>query len=237
MIDAGSLRDELGAAGLLAIENERLRAELQAHARDLRASRREIVATMDHARQRLERDLHDGAQQRLIALGYDLALAGAAVRDSAPATADTLRAVRDEVRRALEELRELAHGIFPAVLDESGLTPALHTLAERAPIPVELEALPGGRLPATVESAAYVTVDQVVAGAARQGATFVRVAVEPDGDGLTLVVDHDGDATPASEITSTTDRVGAVGGRLSIEAVGAVTRVRAWIPPVADGRA
>jgi signal transduction histidine kinase len=229
MISDASLRDELGAAGRLAVENERLRAEVRAHARELRTSRREIVATMDQARQQLERDLHDGAQQRLIALGYDLALAEAAARVQAPAAADEVGRIRAQTRAALEELRELAHGIFPAVLDESGVGPALRTLAERSSIPVELDALPAGRQGAMAESTAYVLVDEVITAATRHGATFAQVEIRADDGALTAIVRHDA-GTTTFDTVPVADRVGAAGGSLAIERAGVLTEVRAWIP-------
>jgi len=142
------LERQIGSAARLAIDNERLRAEVLAQLEDLRSSRGRIVATADSARRRLERDLHDGAQQRLLAVTYELTLAGAesTSRGDEKLAALLTHAVED-ARTALAELRELAHGIFPAILDEAGLGAALWTLADRAPVPVEITHVPEERSP------------------------------------------------------------------------------------------
>jgi signal transduction histidine kinase len=140
------LERELGAAVRLALENERLQADVLARLDELRVSRVRIVETGDSERRRLERDLHDGAQQRLLALSYDLRLARAqAHADGDPQTGSLLTQATDQAQAALDELRELAHGIYPAILTEAGLAPALASLAETAPLPVELGDVAGGR--------------------------------------------------------------------------------------------
>src|SRR5439155_3673120 len=122
LVDGSRLDREIGPAATLAIENERLQAEVLAQLEDLRASRARIVETGDAERLRLERDLHDGAQQRLLALSYDLRLARAAAEADGDAELVTLLATAgDEAQTALGELRELAHGIYPAILAEAGL--------------------------------------------------------------------------------------------------------------------
>ena len=133
------LAREIGAAARLAVENERLQAELIAQLNDLRSSRTRIVETGDAARRLLERDLHDGAQQRLLALSYDLRVASSAARaEGEEELAVVLDSAVDEAQAALDELRELAHGIFPAILAEAGLGPALWGLVDQASIPVQL---------------------------------------------------------------------------------------------------
>ena len=143
------LQREIGAAARLAVENERLAAESLAHLRELRESRARIVESGDAERQRLERDVHDGAQQRLLALTYRLRLAHGEAESAGRADlAALLRDAVDEALEALVTLRELAHGIYPAVLAESGLAPALWTLAGGAPLPVEIGDLDERRYPA-----------------------------------------------------------------------------------------
>jgi signal transduction histidine kinase len=204
----GSLERELGSAARLAIENERLQAEVRAQLEALRRSRMRITERGESERRRLERDLHDGAQQRLLALSFDLRLArSAAEADGDERLATTLSAAVDEAQVALEELRELAHGIYPAVLTEAGLSTALATLADEAPLPVELSATPE-RFDAPVEAALYVAVREAIDDAARRGATWANVSV--DGR-ITLRVEDDGVAR-SSPLLHVADRIGALGG-------------------------
>ena len=178
LLEGPALEREIGSAARLAVENERLQAEVLAQLEDLRASRARIVETGDAERRRLERDLHDGAQQRLLALSYDLRLARAAAEAEGDREHATLLAsAGDEAQAALGELRELAHGIYPAILAEAGLAPALATLADEAPLPVELGEVPPERYGAPVETAAYLTVAEAIADAAGRRATFVSVDV------------------------------------------------------------
>ena len=139
LLDGPGVEREIGSAARLAVENERLQAELLAQLGALRASRARIVATGDAERCRLERDLHDGAQQRLLALSYDLRLARASAEaDGDPELVEVLASAAEDAHAALDELRELAQGIYPAILAEAGLGPALATLADRAALPIEL---------------------------------------------------------------------------------------------------
>lgn len=199
---------QIGSAARLAIDNERLRAEALAQLEEVRASRNRIVATADAERRRLERDLHDGAQQRLLAVSYELRLARA---EADAELARVLDRAADEVRAALAELRDLAHGIFPAVLDEAGLGPALWTLADTATGPVELDGVPADRLPPDVERAAYL----VVAGTVEKGSEVglrVSFARQPG----RLVVEVSGAAD--DQYLHLADRIGALGGRLVTQA-------------------
>src|SRR5207247_4521408 len=158
LLDVPDLGREIGSAARLAVENERLQAEVLAQLEAVRASRARIVEAADDERRRLERNLHDGAQQRLLALSYQLRLAHGDAEAHGDATlAALLTASRAESQAALDELRQLAQGIHPAVLTEAGLEPALTTLAETAPLPVELDGVPSQRYPATTERAVYVT--------------------------------------------------------------------------------
>jgi signal transduction histidine kinase len=222
------LEHEIGAAVRLALENERLQAEVLAQLRDLRASRSRIVETGDAERRRLERDLHDGAQQRLLALSYDLRVARRAAESEGDVeNASLLAMATSEAQTALGELRDLAHGIHPAILTEAGLAPALETLADGAPLAVEIGETPGERYPAPIETTAYLVVAEAIDDAAGRGARYAAVSAPRHEQRLVVTVEDDG-----SERTSTmihlTDRVGAIGGRLHIEP----TKLRAEIPCV-----
>jgi signal transduction histidine kinase len=220
------LEHEIGAAVRLALENERLQAEVLAQLHDLRVSRARIVETGDAERRRLERDLHDGAQQRLLALSFDLRVARAAAGGEGDAeTAARLDEATGEAQTALVELRELAHGIHPAILTEAGLTPALATLADEAPLAVEVGDTPGERYPAPVETTAYVVVAEAIDDAARRGADYAAVSAACRDKHLVVEVEDDGSERTASLI-HLADRVGAVGGRLHVEP----TKLRAEIP-------
>jgi signal transduction histidine kinase len=217
-----AVRSTFGTALMLALDNERLRSEGLAQLADLRASRARVVETGDAERRQLERNLHDGAQQRMLALSFDLrrAVAGA----KAAETRDVLVCAEAEARAALAELRDLAHGIHPAVLDEAGLAPALATLAYSAPVPVEVCDGLGARLPPSVERTAYVVVRDAVANAATKGSRGVSVTLtQVDGD---LVVEVLG--AGAGPLVSVQDRVAGAGGHVVVES----ERLRAVIPCV-----
>jgi signal transduction histidine kinase len=199
----GELLDHLGPAARLAIDNERLGAEALAELADLRASRMRIVDAADGARMRLERDLHDGAQQRLLALSHELRLAYSEAR---PTSAPVLADLADQVAATIEDVRDLAHGIFPAELEESGLEAALELLADDAPVPVQIDV--DGEPPAPVARAVYVLVRSAVE-AAHEGP--VRVTVRRAG--ATVHVEVDGTVPPDLEYCA--DRVGALGGTLT----------------------
>ena len=226
LVDEHELERALGSAARLAIENEALHAEALSQVHDLCASRTRIVETADAARRGLERNLHDGAQQRLLALSYDLRL----VRAGALASCDEpLVAVLDgaavQTATALDELRELAHGIYPAILTEAGLAAALATLADRAPLPVELAEIEAARQPPAVERTTYLIVAEAIGDAAGRGATFLGASVHREGDRLVIVVADDG-AHRSADLLHLTDRVGALGGVLAI----GDTTLRAQIP-------
>jgi signal transduction histidine kinase len=218
----GELERLIGPAARLAIENEALRAEVLAQLQQLRDSRARIVATADQARRRLERDLHDGAQQRLLAIVLDLRLARAGADGE---IADRLRHISDEVDRAFSELRELAHGIYPAVLTEAGLEAALPSLADIAPVTVQLQDVTDERFPAAVEAGAYVTVDEAIRDAAARRATAISVTVVVRDDRLVITADDDGTPRDTS-LVHVADRVGSLGGELDL----APTNLRAEIP-------
>jgi signal transduction histidine kinase len=220
------LERELGAAVRLALENERLQAETLAQLHQLRASRVRIVETGDSERRRLERDLHDGAQQRLLALSYDIRLARTnAEADGDAQTGSLLTQATDQAQATLEELRELAHGIFPAILAEAGLAPAMATLADAAPLPVEILAATEGRYPAAVETAAYLLVAEALHDAAGRGASHAAVSARQDGARLVVTVQDNG-TDRTSAMVQLADRVGALDGSMAVEP----TRLRAELP-------
>jgi signal transduction histidine kinase len=208
------LARDIGAAARLAVENERLQAEVLARLHDLRASRARIVDVGDAERRQLERDLHDGTQQRLLALTYELRLACAAAEAEGDAQlAARLDGAVEDAHTALEELRELAHGIYPAILAEAGLALALWSLVDEAPIAVELVEMAPDRYSHAAEAAAYVMVDDAVADAARREATHALVRTRRDGTNLVVEVEDDGHE-PASVPMHLADRLGALGGRV-----------------------
>ena len=214
-------------------EVHRLNAELRARLDDLAASRARIVTAGDVERRRLERNLHDGAQQRLVALSLALRLALARL-DSDPAGARAmLTGAGDELALALDELRELARGLHPAVLTDRGLSAAVEALAARSPVPVEIEAIPQERLPAPVEAAAYYLIAEALANVTKYArASTVRVRVA-DADGRIVVEVSDdgvGGADPAggSGLRGLADRVEALGGELEVSSpAGGGTTLRA----------
>ncbi len=218
--DERELVRAVGAAAHLALENERLQAEVRAQLAEVRASRERIVAAADEARRKLERDLHDGAQQRLVTLAISLQRAAHRAR-SDPELVATLGQVESELRRSLDELRELARGIHPAILTGSGLEAALGSLAERSSLPARLDGSLDGRLPAAVEATAYFVASEALANAAKHAeANEVVVRVEQRDGVLRLKVRDDGcgGATAAgSGLRGLADRVAAVGGRFTVD--------------------
>ena len=235
LIDSRETVRAAGAATALLLENERLDAEVRAHVVELRASRARLVEAGDEARRRLERDLHDGAQSRLVALALNLRLARGRMDDGSEVAA-LIDGSIDELRLSLEELRQLAQGIHPAVLSDRGLEAALRSLAARAPVPVELVAAPSGRLPAAVETAAYFVVSEGLANVAKYAnATHATVRVQQVDGRLLVEVSDDGTggANPAggSGLRGLSDRVAALDGALEVSSPpGRGTRLRAQLP-------
>jgi signal transduction histidine kinase len=224
-----------GAATALLLENQRLDAELRAHIVELRASRTRIVEAADTERRRIERNLHDGAQSRLVALALNMRLGRAAVDDESPAAA-LIDASIDEVRQSLEELRELARGIHPPVLSQRGLEPALRVLAARAPLPVEFVGGLGDRLPKAVETAAYFVVSEALTNVAKYArAEHATVRIQREDGRLLLEISDDGvgGARPdaGSGLRGLADRVAALDGELDITSpAGEGTRLRVRLP-------
>ena len=226
-------------AGLLRTHLSQLDAELRARVEELRASRARLVEAGDAERRRLERDLHDGAQSRLVATALLLRTARIRAKDQ-PDVAALLDQAQAELQTSLAELRELARGIHPAVLTDRGLEPALQALAARAPVPVSVEAAGDGPLPQPVEIAAYFVVSEALANVAKYaGAESATVAVRRANGHVTVEVSDDGaggaDASRGSGLRGLADRVAALDGTLSLDSPpGRGTRLRAEIP-VGDG--
>jgi signal transduction histidine kinase len=212
-----------------AIANAEGRAELD-------ASRARIVATADATRRRIERNLHDGAQQRLVSLALEVRAAQASLPQEMSQHRDELSHIAEGLTTALDGLREIALGLHPAILAEGGLGPALKTLAHRSPIPVELEVRTVGRLSESVEVAAYYVVSETLTNAAKHShASRVQVEVEVRDRALCIAVADDGvggaDATRGSGLLGLKDRVEAIGGTISIESrEGVGTSLTAVLP-------
>jgi signal transduction histidine kinase len=231
------LVEAAGSAARLALEKEQLQAEVRASLEEVRASRVRIQQAADSERRRLERDIHDGAQQRLVALGVALRLARdrAAARDDHVVVRD-LDGASGQLKQALSELRDLAQGIHPAVLTRAGIGPALRVLAEVSPIPVEIKDSPADRYANDIEAAVYFVVSEALANAAKHsGARLVEVSVRREGVNLLVDVRDDGiggAVTGAgSGLVGMTDRVAVLGGVVKVaSAAGAGTLVHAEIP-------
>jgi signal transduction histidine kinase len=212
--------------------------ELSAQVTELEGARSRIIAAADAERRRIERDLHDGAQQRLVALSLTLRMAETRAEKGDPETADLIRNAGEEAGLALRELRDLARGIHPAILTNRGLAAALDDLAARATVPVEVTAAPSERLPDQVEAAAYFVVSECLANVGKHAeASGATVSVRTEDGRLEVEVQDDGtggaDTENGSGIQGLRDRVGALGGRLEIESPEAGgTRVCASIPLV-----
>jgi signal transduction histidine kinase len=234
--EAGLVRGA-GAAAALALEHDRLEAELRARIEELRVSRTRIVEAADAERRRLERNLHDGAQQRLVALGLTLGLArGRVERDPALAAA-LVGEARAELDAARDELRELAAGLHPAVLAEQGLAAALRALADRSPLPVDLQLDGAPELPPRAAATAYYVASEALANMAKH-AHATRAAVRlsgGDGGGAVVEVADDGiggaDPGRGSGLRGLAERVEALRGRLAVHSPpGGGTRIRAEVP-------
>jgi signal transduction histidine kinase len=223
--------------GLTRVRISSLDQELHERMEELRASRARLVQAGDAARRKLERDLHDGAQSRLVALALTLRSARNRAGDDEE-LARLLDTAQAELKTSLAELRELARGIHPAVLTERGLEAAVQALVMRAPVPVTVEAKGAGRLPAPVESAAYFVVSEGLANVAKYAqATHASVALCCEGDRLTVEVSDDGvggaDTANGSGLRGLADRVAALDGTLTLESpAGGGTSLRAEIPMV-----
>jgi signal transduction histidine kinase len=235
LADEPELVRTAGAAAALALENQRLTAELRARIEDLRASRARVVEAGDTARRRFERDLHDGAQSRLVALALKLKLARMRVQPGSEA-AQLLDESSAELQASLDELRELARGLHPVVLTDRGLNAAVRILADRAPVPVDVRALPPERLPAPVELAVYFVVAEALTNVAKYAqASSASIAIEARDGRVSVDVADDGvggaDITRGSGLRGLSDRVAALDGTIRVDSPpGQGTRLHAEIP-------
>ena len=202
----------------------------------LAASRARLVEVGDAERQRLERNLHDGAQQRLVSVALGLSMVAARLESDPAGARELLTTAQADLTRGLDELRELARGIHPAVLTERGLGPALDALAARAPIPVELTAVPEERLAPPVEAAMYYVVAESITNVAKYAhASGATVSIGRANGAATVVVADDGvggaDPAGGSGLRGLAARVEALNGRLDVESPpGGGTRITAEIP-------
>src|SRR3954451_22372680 len=238
-LDTGpELVQAAAAAAALALDNERLKADLRARVEELRVSRVRIVEAADAARRRLERDLHDGAQQQLVSLALDLRLLKARLRDSE--AEPMIDALAEKLAVALGELRELARGIHPAILTDRGLEPAIEALAGRVPVPVRAEVDVEDRLSPPIEAPAYFVVAEALTNIVKYAnATAARVAVRRSGDVVTVEVNDDGAGGArigaGSGLRGLQDRLSALDGTLSVDSPpSGGTRLHARIPCGAD---
>jgi len=233
--DEPELVESVGGAATIALENRLLQAQSQARLAELQASRQRLVAAADAERRRIERNLHDGAQQRLVTLALQLSLIQRRIRDDPGQAEQLVVSASDELAQSLAELRELARGIHPAAL-EQGLERALEALVLRSPVPTELVVEPGPRLPRPIEFAAYFVASEALANVAKYAhasAVVVRLTRTPTTAVVGIADDGVGGADPAggSGLRGLADRVEAVGGRLAVSSPpGAGTVVSAELP-------
>ncbi|MFG2652542.1 sensor histidine kinase [Streptomyces sp. NPDC048436] len=235
--DERELLDAVSAAAAIALKNGRLQAELRANVDELRGSRARVIEAGQKERQRLERDLHDGAQQRLIALSLDLGMLQARL-DGDAAARTLLAQAKKEIAASLGELRDVARGLHPAVLSAHGLAVALESLAARAPVPVHLTVGLDARVTEAVEVAAYYVVCESLANIGKHAqATAATVSITRDDGRMVIEVVDNGlggaDTEGGSGLRGLADRVEALDGRLLVWTPrGGGTRVRAELPCV-----
>ncbi|MDX1450175.1 MAG: sensor histidine kinase, partial [Acidimicrobiia bacterium] len=246
--------EDLAGSAAMVLNKVRLDADLAARAEELRRSRRRMLDAQGEERRRLERELHDGAQQQIVALKVKLGLAARfADEEGSEASAKLIRQMAADAQLAIDEIRSLAKGIFPPLLENEGLVAALTAGAASAPIPVIVESDGVGRLPADVEAAAYFSITEAVTNAVKHSrASRIDVRLT-NGSGLSFTVTDDGQgfdtgtASDGSGIVGMRDRLEAMGGTLSIESVpgqgttitghlpgmgGTATKLRVSYPPV-----
>jgi signal transduction histidine kinase len=237
LLEDPGLVASVATAVRLTVENDRLQDEVRAQLAEVRASRARIVEATDAERRRIERDIHDGAQQRLVALSLAIGRARGQLGPATdPALAATLAQASAELSAALSELRELARGIHPAILTQAGLEPAVRSLVDRAAVPTDLDFEIEGRLPPAVEAAAYFVVSEALTNVAKHSAAAkARVRVLEENGSLIVEICDDGcggaDPARGSGLRGLRDRVEAIGGTLAATgAAGGGTTIRAAIP-------
>jgi signal transduction histidine kinase len=236
LADERELVQAVAAAVRLGLENERLHAQVRAQLEEVRASRFRIVEAADAERRRVERNLHDGAQQRLVSLSLTLRLAQTQLESAAtPELQASLAQAAEELKLVLSELRELARGIHPEILTQQGLAGAVESLAQQAPVPVEL-ALACQRYASMVETTAYFVICEALANVAKYAqASAAKVAIQQADEWLVVEINDDGvggaDPARGSGLSGLVDRVAALGGVLQVDSpLGRGTRVRAELP-------
>jgi signal transduction histidine kinase len=234
--DDESLVRAVAAAAGLQLENERLQAELRSQLEEVVASRARIVEATQDERRRIERNLHDGTQQRLVSIAMALGLADAKVATDADAARRLIAEARGDLSKALEELRELSQGIHPGILTERGLGKAVDELAQRMHLPVEVDVRLPERLPTPVETAAYYVISEALTNIAKHaGASRAQVMVGRQHGRAVIAISDDGrggaDAGHGSGLRGLRDRVEALGGRFGLDSpLGMGTAIRAEIP-------
>jgi signal transduction histidine kinase len=223
----------------MSLDNERLAAELRAKLAELQASRARLVQTADTERRRIERNLHDGAQQQLVALKISLGLARQLVT-SLPEATELLTQTEQQAAQALEELRELARGIYPPLLADLGLRAALEAQARKAALPVTIEAADLGRYPQQIEAAVYFCVLEALQNTAKYAqASAAQVTLCGDGQHLVFTVTDDGKGfdpatTKGTGLQGMADRLGALGGTIDITSTpGRGTQLTGRVPATA----
>jgi signal transduction histidine kinase len=235
LLDEPALVESVRATAALVLEIERLAAEVRSQLAEVRASRERIVSAADAERRRIERNLHDGAQQRLVTLSVALGLEASRV-DSAAAAADVLSRAQDEVEQAITELRDLARGIHPTLLRDEGLQIAVEALARRASIPVTVHGAVHDRLPDPIELAAYFVVSEALTNVAKHASpTEASVTLVQESGVLRVTVTDDGIGgariTTGAGLAGLRDRLDALDATLAIHSRPAQgTTVRAELP-------
>jgi signal transduction histidine kinase len=222
LLEEPDLVEAVAAAARLALQNARLQAELLARLDEVRSSRARIVAAGDAERRRIERDLHDGAQQRMLGIRLTLRLLHDQPAIGSGSHEQLLREVEDELVGAIEDLRDLARGIHPAVLTDEGLSAALETLSRRAPVAVTLAAVPDHRLPADVEAAAYFVAAEALTNATKHAtASAITVSVAPRDGRLVIDISDDGvggaSASAGGGLAGLSDRITALDGTMRLD--------------------
>lgn len=237
LLEEPDLVDAVVAAARMAMANERLRTEVRAQLEALRSASTRVVEAADAARRTVERDLHDGAQQRLVSVSLALRMLEQDLFAMDPALGPKVRVIGEELRIAIDELRELARGIHPSILTEQGLAPALDSLAERAGVPVRIATDLSHRLPGVIEATAYFVVAESLANVARHAPSAKALVSAVACDGVLVVeVTDDGpggvEEAGGSGLRGLRDRVEATGGNLFVGkgSPGGGTVVRAELP-------
>jgi signal transduction histidine kinase len=224
----GRLLDDVAAGAGVLVRNLRLNAELAERADELRRSRRRLVAAHDAERRRLERDLHDGAQQQVVALKVKLGIARTlAEREGAWTVAGLVASLSDTTQEAVDGMRAVAHGIYPPLLETEGLEAALASARRTIAIPVEMAAERIGRYERCVEESVYFCVLGVVADAVDAGATRVAISLHGSADAVAFSVDTD---SAVGDVVAVEDRIDALGGNLTVTSESTGTTVTGELP-------